>query len=112
METKRLKTLIDEFKFVAESGIDERKRVSLAKVVSSVKELQGISSEDLHFLIYVNEAGQILLDPSVSVPVREVWLYRNPAALAKVQEGLAELAKGEYHDLGSFAKYADDNIGE
>ena len=44
------------------------------------------------------------------IPVREMWLYQNPVALAKVREGLSEAAKGELHDLGSFTKFADDDI--
>jgi hypothetical protein len=49
-------------------------------------------------------------DPSVSVPIREIWLYRNPIALGKVREGLSQAAEGKQHDLGSFAKYADSKI--
>jgi hypothetical protein len=103
----------DEFEFVGEGGIDERKRVSLAKALGLLKERLGElggSLEALHFCVYVNAAGQVLLDPALSVPVREMWLYRNPVALAKVREGLAQAAEGKLHDLGSFAKYADDEI--
>jgi hypothetical protein len=64
----------------------------------------------LRFMVYVNEAGQILLEPSVSVPLREAWLYKNPKALAKVREGLAQLGKYKPRSLGSFAQYADDEI--
>jgi len=54
-------------------------------------------SKDVEF---VEEDG----DPAVSVPIREMWLYRNPIALAKVREGLAQAAEGKLHDLGSSAK--------
>jgi hypothetical protein len=47
---------------------------------------------------------------AVSVPVREICLYRNPAALKKVREGLAQAAERKLRSLGSFAKYADDEI--
>jgi hypothetical protein len=111
--SNNIKVLSNDFEFVGEGGIDERKRLSLAKAQGFLKERLGglgASLEDLHFRVYVNAAGQILLDPAVSVPVREMWLYRNPVALAKVREGLAQAAEGELHDLGSFAKYADDDI--
>jgi len=49
-------------------------------------------------------------DPARTVPIREMWLYGNRAALAKVREGLAQAAQGDTHDLGSFAKYADNEI--
>ncbi len=55
---------------------------------------------------FVREDGA----PAVSVPIREMWLYRSPIALAKVREGLAQAAEGKLHGLGSFAKYADDKI--
>jgi hypothetical protein len=47
---------------------------------------------------------------AVRVPVREIWLYRNPAALRKVRDGLAQAAEGKLRNLGSFAKYADEEI--
>ena len=76
----------DDFEFVGESGIDERKRLSLAKALAMLKTRLGeVGDEALHFKVYVNHAGQVLLEPAVSVPVREMWLYRNPAALAKVR---------------------------
>jgi hypothetical protein len=109
----KIKPLIDEFEFIGESGIDERKRISLAKVLGLLKERLDHSDgalESLHFRVYVNSAGQVLLDPALSVPLHEMWLYRNPDALAKVREGLAEAARGELYDLGSFGKFADDEI--
>ncbi len=39
---------------------------------------------------------------------RERWLWANPQALAMVREGLAQSARGEGHDLGSFAQYLDE----
>jgi hypothetical protein len=46
----------------------------------------------------------------VSVPAHELWLYRNPEALKIVVRGLKEARGGELKDLGSFAKFADDEI--
>jgi len=107
-----IKVSDSEFELVAEGGIDERKRFSLTKALAKIEHCftQPASPEALHFRVYVNAAGQILLDPALTVPVREMWLYRNPVALAKVREGLAQAAEGDFHDLGSFAKFADDEI--
>jgi hypothetical protein len=110
---EKISSLSNEFEFVGEGGIDDRRRLSLAKALTLLKERLGElggAFEDLHFRVYVNAAGQLLLDPALSVPIREMWLYRNPVALAKVREGLAQAAEGEVHDLGSFAKYAEDEI--
>jgi len=113
MSPKARAVKTEEFEFVGEGGIDERKRLSLAKALGTLKEHLGelgAPLEDLHFRVYVNSAGQILLDPALTVPVREMWLYRNPAALRKVREGLAHAAAGKLRNLGSFAKYADEEI--
>jgi hypothetical protein len=109
----KIEPLSREFEFVGEAGIDERKRLSLTKVLGLLKARLGDLSaapENLRFRLYVNNAGQVLLDPAVSVPIHEVWLYRNPKALAKVREGLAQAAKGELHDRGSLDKFVDDEI--
>ncbi len=111
--SRKARALKEEFEFVGEGGIDERKRLSLAKALGTIKERLGelgAALEDLHFRVYVNSAGQVLLDPAVTVPVREMWLYRNPVALKKVREGLAQAAEGKLRNLGSFAKYADEEI--
>ncbi len=60
----------------------------------------------------VNDAGQILLDPVVSIPERELWLWQNPSALASVQRGIQQSAAGESHELGSFAQYADFEVAD
>ena len=101
-----------DFELIGEGGLDERNRLSLTKVLAKLRQrlAEPASIESLHFRIYVNAAGQILLDPALTVPIREMWLYRNPVALAKVREGLAQAAEGDFHDLGSFSRFADDEI--
>jgi hypothetical protein len=96
------------FRRVGEAVIDERKRISLAKAVERLKQLLG--DREVHFGIYVNDSGQLLLSPEVSVPVHELWLLKNPEAQAKLREGLKQAAEGDLHDLGSFAKFAEDEI--
>ncbi len=56
--------------------------------------------------------GTITLVPVAIIPKREVWLYRNPQAMAMVQQGLAESARGETTSLGSFAQYAEDPLDD
>ncbi len=64
---------------------DAKRRVVLQKV--QVQE--GVS-----YHIYSNSLGQILLDPQVTVPASEAWLFNNPRALASVKRGLSDAAKG------------------
>jgi hypothetical protein len=70
------------------SGVkpDAKKRVVLSKV--SVPD--GVT-----YHIYCNDIGQIVLDPYVSVPASEAWLFKNPEALQSVEAGLREAAEGK-----------------
>jgi hypothetical protein len=101
--------LSDRFEVIAEVGVDERNRISLTKALDSRRSLFK-NREDLRFVIQVNDAGQILLSPVISVPLHEAWLARNPSAMAKVRRGLAQADAGELTDRGSFEEYADDEI--
>ena len=59
-----------------------------------------------------NDLGQILLEPVVTIPEREVWLFENTETLANLKQGLQESAMGKGEYLGSFAEYADLEIEE
>jgi hypothetical protein len=74
--------------------VDSRKRISLTKLLPTGR----ISSVKAY-----REDDRIILEPMVEIPVREVWLYENRAALAKVKKGLSQ--KGTVK-RGSFTKYA------
>jgi hypothetical protein len=67
----------------------------------------GAIAKSKSYRVQVNDAGQILLDPVVAIPERELWLWQNPEAIASVQRGLEQAIAGEIHDLGSFTQYAD-----
>ena len=55
------------------------------------KELVG---EDITYHIYSNILGQILLDPQITIPASEAWLFNNPKALTLVRQGLVDAANG------------------
>ena len=80
---------------------DSRGRLTLGQAVKAKS-----------YRVMVNDAGQILLDPVVSIPQRELWLWQNPDALASVQKGIQQSAAGASHDLGSFAQYADLEVDD
>jgi hypothetical protein len=74
-----------EFKEIAESvKPDSKKRVVLPKSVVR----KGIT-----YHMYQNSIGQIVLDPQVTIPVSEAWLYENPEVIASVRRGLADAKK-------------------
>jgi len=58
----------------------------------------------------MNDAGQILLDPVLEIPETELWLWRNPEALAALQRGIQQAVVGEGRFLGYFCQYADLEI--
>jgi len=64
--------------------------------------------EDVVYHVYHNQVGQIILDPQVSIPASELWLFENKDLLAMVDRGMVESANGLVIDRGSFAKYTKD----
>ena len=50
--------------------------------------------EGITYHIYSNSIGQIILDPQVTIPASEAWLFKNPTALASIRKGLSEAAEG------------------
>jgi hypothetical protein len=77
---------------------DAKGRISLGAFA------KGISS----FKIHQEKNGRLVLEPFVEIPERERWLYKNPVALAMVEQGLRESAEGKTVRMGSFAQYLDD----
>jgi hypothetical protein len=65
---------------------------------------KGISS----FRVHKEENGKLVLEPFVEIPERERWLYKNPVALAMVEQGLRESAEGKTVRMGDFSQYADE----
>jgi len=64
---------------------DSKKRVVLPKV---------LVGEGITYHIYSNSIGQIVLDPQVTIPASELWLFNNPDAIASVRRGLSDAAQG------------------
>ncbi|HEY51794.1 MAG TPA: hypothetical protein G4O20_08335 [Dehalococcoidia bacterium] len=65
---------------------DAKKRVVLPKP---------LVREGVTYNIYSNSIGQIILDPQVTIPASEAWLFQNPEALASVRRGLSDAAQGK-----------------
>ena len=64
--------------------------------------------KDHHYRVLMNAHGQIVLDPVVTIPARELWLFQNPEAWGSVLRGAEQAGRGELNSLGSFAKHAGD----
>jgi hypothetical protein len=70
----------------------------------------GAVAKGKSYRVMVNNDGQILLDPVVAIPERELWLWQNPEAIASVQRGIQQAADGELHDMGDFSQYAEAEV--
>ena len=75
---------------------DSKRRVVLPKTLVE----SGIT-----YHIHSNRSGQIILDPQVTIPASELWLFRDRKVLNMLDKGMAEK---ELINRGSFAKYVED----
>ncbi len=97
-------TIIRDNNFVQKSkGIkpDTKKRVILP---------QDLVHEDITYHIYSNALGQILLDPQVTIPASELWIFKDKNILDSIDKGMAESANRLIVDRGSFAKYVKNDL--
>lgn len=67
----------------------------------------GAVAKKKNYRVMINQLGQILLDPIVNIPEREIWLWKNQSALSSLKQGLEEAKAGKMQHYGSFAEYAD-----
>ncbi len=88
-----------DFEPYGEVRVDSKNRISIGKTEGTK-----ITS----YRVYRNSSGQFILDPQVTIPAHEAWLYKNPKALAAVKKGLEEARKGKLVDSPEdFSKYYD-----
>ena len=80
---------------------DDRGRIALGRALKDL--------EDATFDIYRDDAGRIVLDPRVSIPASEAWVFRNEAVLGSLRRGLDQAATGKTRVIGSFASHANDD---
>ena len=74
-----------EFEALAEARVDAKQRVALGKA---------LGGQITSFRVYRNAHGQIVLDPMVSVPAHEAWLFTSKRAAELVRRGLDDAKQG------------------
>lgn len=87
-----------EFETVAEAEVDSRGRVSLGRAGAE---------PGRRYRVERNIDGVLILIPVVSIPEREMVVWRNPELASAIRQGIAEAEAGETVDRGSFAAYAE-----
>ena len=68
----------------------------------------GSAAERTDYRVLVNERGQILLDPVLSIPRSEAWLWESPSLRASMERALNQAEANDYEELGSFAPFVDE----
>lgn len=96
-------TIVKDKKFeeIAEVKVDAKNRITLVKNVKLTKARI--------YKVYLNDIGQIILDPQVTIPAHEQWLFKNKKAQKKVQNGLEDAKAGRLVDASEdYSKYIND----
>ena len=90
----------DHFEMVADARLDTKHRLTLGKIVGN-----RVTS----VTVYRNAHGQLVLDPMVSVPAHEAWLFQNKRALSLLQKGTEDAKRGRLVKAKEdYSKYAND----
>jgi hypothetical protein len=90
-----------DFKEVSVVRPDVKRRVTLGKV----EVIQQAST----YKVYQNSAGQIILDPQVSIPASEAWVYKNKAVIGAIKRGVEDAQKGKVRKAREgYSKYIKD----
>ena len=90
-----------EFEALTETRVDAKRRVALGKI---------LPRQVTRFRVYRNAHGQIVLDPMVSIPAHEAWLFKNKRASHLVRRGLEDARKGRLVNAKEeFSKHLEGN---
>ncbi len=85
-------------------SMDDKQRICLTRILSR-EERENFRS----FRMYRDD-GRIILEPVIEVPAKGHWIYKDPEALTSLLKGIRDAEEGRMHDLGSFAKYAQEDV--
>lgn len=78
-----------------------------AKTDSKGRIVLGERFKEKQFSVYIRTDGVIQLIPTVTIPEKELWLFKNKKAMNMLKNGLEDAKNGDLVELGSFAKYSD-----
>ena len=71
-------------------NLDSRNRIPLTKILGGCE----ARTFDMYW-----EKDKLILIPLVEIPEREAWIYKNKTALASLERGLEDAAKGKVKKL-------------
>ena len=85
-------TIKEDFMQVDTRELDSKNRVNLGR---KVRKLLGAKMKVDSFKVFIGKDGDVLLRPSVNIPSRELWLYKDPSAYSQLKEGLQQAKAGK-----------------
>lgn len=94
----------EEFVPYGTKQLDSKDRITLG---GKLKKLLGGKSGIEGFQVFVGKDGDILLRPSVSIPAREAWVFKNPEVIGAIRRGMEDIKAGrtvKVDDLDEFLK--------
>lgn len=86
----------EEFEVVAETEVDARGRVSLGRAGAKPGRRYRVES---------NVDGVLVLTPVVSIPEREMAVWRDPELAASIRRAYEQAEQGKTIDRGDFSQY-------
>lgn len=90
-----------DFKQVTEVRPDFKHRVTLGKVEVA---------QATTYKVYQNSAGQIILDPQVSIPASEAWVFKNKVVIGAIRRGFKDVQEGKVRKAREdYSKYTKDD---
>lgn len=85
--------------------IDSKNRITIGEKITKLINTQ---TEADKFQIFINEKGDILLRPMVSIPIREAWIYQNTQVLKSIRQGLAEAEREKTEKVENMEEFLKD----
>ncbi len=91
----------NHFEEISEARVDSKNRITLGRKNSSKARI---------YKVYKNLLGQLVLDPQVTIPAHEQWLFKNKKARDMVLRGLDDARNKRFSDRNEdFSKYLDQD---
>ncbi|MGE3062971.1 MAG: hypothetical protein AB7T10_04990 [bacterium] len=104
-ETNESKSHANEFIDIDNKKPDGRNRITLPPKVLQYWERLGKTDS---VQIKMNRKGEVLLKPTVSIPLDEMWVYENPEVYSKVKKGLIDAKNGKTKKAKDLDKFFDE----
>ena len=81
----------EEFMAYGMKQLDSKDRISLGgklkKIINSKMDMEG-------FQVFLGKDGDILLRPTVAIPAREAWVFKNPEVIGAIRRGVEDIKEG------------------